>query len=226
MARGPAGRHPRKSLFIRLSPPPFAGYLFDHFPIITPHIPKVVDVLEALRSRRTVRQYFPDYAIPRDILNQIVDLSLDAPTGKNCQEIDLVVVTNRAKLDEITRITLEAFPADRRKAFDDRTTQYGVTNVLTCDASAVFLLYANGRAESEFAQVDAGIISMTIMAAAREFGLQTMCLGALLYGGKAGVEAAVGIPNGSLLMAVALGKPKENPKLLDKKRLAKATIIE
>jgi nitroreductase len=186
----------------------------------------MVDVLEALRSRRTVRQYVPDYKIPTDVLNQIVDLALDAPTGKNCQEIDLVVVTNRAKLDEIARITYEGFPPDRRSIWDSRTAEYGVTNVVTCDASAVVLLHSNGRAESEFAQVDSGIISMVIMAAARQFGLATMCLGALLYGGKAGVEAAVGIPAGSLLMAVAIGKPKDNPKLLDKKRIAKATIIK
>jgi nitroreductase len=186
----------------------------------------MVDVLEALRSRRTVRQYVPDSVIPRDVLTQIVELALDAPTGKNCQEIDLVVVTNRAKLDKISRITLDAFPADRRKIFDDRPAQHGVTNVLTCDASAVILLHANGSAESEFAQVDAGIISMVVMTAARQFGLATMCLGALLYGGKAAVEAAVGIPPGSLLMAVAIGKPRDNPKLLDKKRIAKATIID
>jgi nitroreductase len=186
----------------------------------------MVDVLEALRSRRTVRQYVPDYVIPRDVLTQIVDLALDAPTGKNCQEIDLVVVTNRAKIDEISQSTSDAFSPDRRQNFDNRRSEYGVTNVVTCDASALILLYANGRAESEFAQVDAGIILMVIMSAARQFGLSTMCLGVLLYGGKAAVETAVGIPPGSLLMALAIGKSKENPKLLDKKRIAKATIID
>jgi hypothetical protein len=54
-----------------------------------------------------------------------------------------------------------------------------------------------------------------------------MCLGALLWGNKAGLEAFLGIPEGRLAMALAVGKPIDAPLVLpDKKRLCKATFIE
>jgi nitroreductase len=185
-----------------------------------------MDVLEALRQRRTVRQYVPDYIIPKDILTQLIDLVLDAPTGRNQQELDLVVITSRPKIDEISAIALEGFDATRKGYFSARTTELGVTNVVTCDASALIFLVGNERGESQFAQIDAGIMLMTLMAAAPRFGLGTMCLGALLHGDKSKIEAAAGVAPGGLVMAIALGKPKEGIKFAEKKKLAKATIVD
>lgn len=187
-----------------------------------------MDVLEALRSRRTVRQYEPDYTIPRDQLDKIINIALDSPTGRNLQEIDLVVCTNRQKLDEATKISFDSWDEARRSRWLNRKTDLGVTNVVTCDASCVvFLVFNEERCQDrQFAEIDSGIMLMSIMAAAREFGLQTMCLGALLWGNKAGLEKSLGIPEGHLLMAVAIGKPKADINLSEKKRLCSARYIE
>jgi nitroreductase len=185
-----------------------------------------MEVLEALRARRTVRQYVPDYVIPADVLQELVNLGLDAPTGRNRQEIDLIVITNKSKIDEISRLTLEGFAPEHRSVFDARVADLGVKNVVTCDASAVIVLVSNERRlDTDSLQVDAGIVAMTIMTAAPNFGLATMALGCLIRGGKAKVEEAIGAEPGSLIIGLAIGKPKENLKLSEKTKLAKATII-
>ena len=185
-----------------------------------------MDVLEALKTRRTIRQYEPDFAIPKDQLEQIVNIALDSPTGRNSQGIDLVVCTNRAKLDETTKIAFDSWDETRRTNWLKRKDDYGVKNVVTCDASCIIYLVSNERADQQFLNIDAGIISMSIMAAARAFNLHTMCIGALLWGNKSGVEKSIGVKEGSLVMAVAIGKARENFKVSDKKRLCSARYIE
>jgi hypothetical protein len=105
-----------------------------------------------------------------------VNLGLDASTGKNHQEIDLIGITNKAKIDEIFHLMLKGF------APESRVAELGVMNVVTCDASAVIAIVSNERRDTEFLQVDAGIVAMTIMAAAPNFGLATMLLGCMIRG--------------------------------------------
>jgi nitroreductase len=181
--------------------------------------------LAALLRRRTYRQYEPDYQIPKDILEKIVNAALLSPTANNKQGIDLVVVTNRAKLDELSKASFDTWPDGPKGNFSKRTQDYGVTNVVTCDASAVLFLVKNERADAKFIGIDAGIITQSIIVAAQEFGLESMCIGVFLWGDPSGVEKLLGVPPGSLAMAVAIGKGKPNPKLLDKELLAKATFL-
>jgi nitroreductase len=187
-----------------------------------------MDVLEALRTRRTVRQFDATYVIPREHIDCLIGVALDSPTGGDAQELDVVVVTDRAKIDAATKIVFDSWPSDRTDRWNGRRAQYGVSNVVSCDASAIFFFVANERGVNHrFTDIDAGIQSMAVMIAARGFGYHTMCLGALRWGNTAGLEATIGIPEGRMIMALAVGKPIEgNLILADKKRLCKATYIE
>jgi nitroreductase len=187
-----------------------------------------MNVLDAITSRRTVRQYDPTYSIPREHLDVLVEVALDSPTGRNSQELDLVVLTNRAKIDAALKITFDSWAPELQANFLKRKESHGVTNVLSCDAPVIIFFVANERAKDlPFVGIDAGIQSMAVMAAAREFGYHTMCLGALLWGNKAGLEEFLGVPSGALVMALAVGKPRDGPLvLMPKTRLTKATFIE
>jgi nitroreductase len=187
-----------------------------------------MDLLEALRTRRTIRQFDPIYTIPREHLDRLIEVALDSPTGGNTQELDIVVVTDRSKIDSATKITFDSWPSDRTDRWNGRRTQYGVSNVVSCDASAIFFFVANERGlKFQFIEFDVGIQAMAVMIAARGFGYHTMCLGALKWGDKAGLEAFLGIPEGRMVMALAVGKPIEGELILaEKKRLCKAVYIE
>ncbi|OHT13590.1 nitroreductase family protein [Tritrichomonas foetus] len=185
-----------------------------------------MDALDALATRRTARQYERDYTIPKDVLEQIINSALRSPSGHNVQDIDLLVVTNRAKLDEVATNLLKAMPENLLKNFNARKTDLGVTNLVTCDASCVVYLVQNERYNKIFNSIDSGIILMAIMVAARRFGLDTMCLGSMLYGDKSQTEALLGIPEGKLAMAIAIGKAKEGHKEGPQQILAKVTYLE
>jgi nitroreductase len=59
-----------------------------------------MDALEAIRKRRSVREYTGD-PIPREDLEQIVDAGRLAATGSNQQPWDFVVVTEREMIDKL-----------------------------------------------------------------------------------------------------------------------------
>jgi nitroreductase len=59
-----------------------------------------MDALEAIRRRRSVREYTGD-PIPREDLETIVDAGRLAATGNNRQPWDFVVVTEREMIDEL-----------------------------------------------------------------------------------------------------------------------------
>jgi nitroreductase len=187
-----------------------------------------MNVLDAIRSRRTVRQYDPSYSIPREHLDVLIEVALDSPTARNAQELDLVVLANRAKIDAALKITFDSWTPELQGNFLKRKETHGVTNVLSCDAPVIFFFVENERAKDlPVVGVDAGIQSMAVMAAARAFGYHTMCLGALLWGNKAGLEEFLGIQSGALVMALAVGKPIDGPLVIgEKTRLTKARFIE
>ena len=59
-----------------------------------------MEALEAIRRRRSVRQYTGE-SIPREDLEKIVDAGRLAPTGNNRQPWDFIVVTDRAMIDRL-----------------------------------------------------------------------------------------------------------------------------
>lgn len=185
-----------------------------------------MNAYQALDGRRTVRQYQADYSIPKNVLQKIVDVVLKSPTGCDIQDIDLVVVTKKDVLSKLEKTALPSWPQDFQNDFNKRKSKLGVTNVITCDAPCVIFLVKNERADPTFTQIDTGIVSMAIMVAARDAGLETMCLGSLLWGDKSKTEELIGIGKGKLAMAVAIGKARSDHQEGPKKVIAKATFIE
>jgi len=59
-----------------------------------------MDALEAIRKRRSVREYTGE-AVPREDLEQIVDAGRLAPTGWNRQPWDFIVVTDREMIEKL-----------------------------------------------------------------------------------------------------------------------------
>ena len=66
-----------------------------------------MDVFEAIRSRRSVRAYKKD-SVPREIIEQILELAINAPSANNLQPWEFVVVTDEEK-DRLSRTLLKAY---------------------------------------------------------------------------------------------------------------------
>lgn len=64
-----------------------------------------MEVIEALRGRRTVRAYETGKPIPKEIIETIVDCGRLAPTARNEQPWEFIVITDLDKLKEIAAIS-------------------------------------------------------------------------------------------------------------------------
>jgi nitroreductase len=62
-----------------------------------------VEAWDAIRARRNVRQYEPE-PISDDDLNRIAEAGWRAPSAKNRQPWDFVIVTDRAQLRELSTV--------------------------------------------------------------------------------------------------------------------------
>ncbi len=187
-----------------------------------------VTALEALERRRTVRNYDPDWQIPKEQMDKIMNAAQISPTACNFQGQDYIVVTNKEKLAKLETIIIESLPDDKfKKHFVERKERHGVNNVVTCDAPCVVLIVKNERASEEWIKIDAGIASMSIMMAAQNFGIESMCLGVVALGcTQAKCEELFGLKKGSLLLGVALGKPKGEIKVPERKIKCNVSYME
>lgn len=61
---------------------------------------RYMDALEAIKKRRSVREYTGE-AIPREDLEKIVDAGRLAPTGYNRQPWDFIIVTKRELIEQL-----------------------------------------------------------------------------------------------------------------------------
>ena len=168
-----------------------------------------VSILEALERRRTIRNYDPDWQIPKEQMDKIMKMAQLSPTACNFQGQDYVVVTNKEKLAKLEKIIIDSLPEDNfKKHFVERKQRHGVNNVVTCDSPCVVLIVKNERASEDWIKIDAGIASMSIMMAAQNFGIESMCLGVVaMKCTQEKCEELFGLKKGSLLLGVALGKP-------------------
>ena len=60
-------------------------------------------VLDAIKSRRSIRKFKPDM-IPQDIINQIVEAGLYAASGMGKQSTKIIVVTNKEFRDKLSAV--------------------------------------------------------------------------------------------------------------------------
>ena len=187
-----------------------------------------VTALEALERRRTVRNYDPNWQIPKETLDKIMHAAQLSPTACDFQGQDFIVVTNKEKLAQLEKAVLDCLPEDNfKKHFVERRERHNVKNVVTCDAPCVVLIVKNERANEDWIKMDAGIASMALMTAAQNFGIESMCFGVIaLKTTQAKCEELFGLKKGSLLVGIALGKPIGELKLHEKQIKCKVSYIE
>lgn len=66
-----------------------------------------METWDAIRARRNVRQYRPD-PVSDDDLTRIVEAGWRAPSARNNQHWDFVVVTDRAQLEQLSTVWMGA----------------------------------------------------------------------------------------------------------------------
>lgn len=177
--------------------------------------------LEALKERRSIRNFDPSFEVTKEQLDTIIECSLNAPSALNLQENDLIVIKNKETIKKIDDVVYGSIPADFKERFAARQKRYGTINPVTYDCSALILVVKNERA-NDYCLLDSGILAMAIMTATQAVGLGSVPLGCIC---KPEVEQLLGLPKGSLCLGIAIGKSK-GIDVDPKDTLRKVTYIE
>lgn len=94
------------------------------------------EVLQAMRTRKSVKK-FKDIPVPKELIEQIIEAGLYAPSGLNKQAPIVIAVTDKTTRDELSRLNAGNDPFFRSDPF------YGAPCVLVvlADKSAHTYLY-------------------------------------------------------------------------------------
>ena len=74
------------------------------------------EILNAIISRRSCKKFRPD-PVPRDIVEQVVQAGLYAPSGMNRQPVKILAVTDKATRDLLSRLNSKYDSAGRVDPF-------------------------------------------------------------------------------------------------------------
>lgn len=174
-------------------------------PNVRPPAPEVVDGL--LRGRRSIRAY-ADKPVPRDVIDELLDVARYAPTANNLQEIRWIVANDPAKVHELAGLTANWFIGNGQRPKYAALWQQGRDCFLR-GAPALVVVHAD--ASIAFGPADCGIALTFLELAAVSRGLGTCWAGLLTYAaqGDPALARALGVPEGHTVHGgLMLGYPK------------------
>jgi nitroreductase len=150
-----------------------------------------METWDAITARRDVRQ-FQDRPLPKKALGQILEAGRRAPSSRNWQPWDFVVVSDRDELGELA------------------TVWKGARQVANSAATiALVLPQSDDEAERERAHYDAGQATMVMQIAAADLGIGS---GHAAVGDQDKARAILGVPDDHYVAyLIPLGYPADRP---------------
>lgn len=179
-------------------------------PQVRPEVPAANsgnDVLSVIHERKSVRHYTADPVSPED-LDKLVRAGFAAPTARNSQPWEFIVITDRKRLDQLA----EGLPYGKMLA-------KAPAAIAVCGNSADFM---EGEARDMWIQ-DCSAATQNILLAAEGLKLGAVWLGVLpLKERMADVSKVLGLPSGIIpLCVISIGHPTGVEKPKDKYKPAK-----
>ena len=152
-------------------------------------------VLKAIETRFSCRGY-DGRPVERAQLDTIVKAALQAPSAMNLQPWDVVVINNKAIVDDLDAAAMEVISANPDKSAYNRIMERG--GKVFYNAPCLFLILKHTG--PRWADVDCGIMTQNICLAASSLGLDNVivAMAAIPFNGPRGEEfkKRVGWPEG------------------------------
>lgn len=164
--------------------------------------------IDDILSRRSIRAY-KEQAVPRDLLDKIVECGIWAPNGMNAQQWEVRIVDNKEWLDNITaayKLSVQGTPAERM------VEQESFKNMFRNAPAVIFVAHKPGHCT----QVDCGLMAGNMMLAATSLDLGSICMmGPIGFfrtdAGKPYLESLRLSEGYELLLCVGVGYADEQP---------------
>jgi nitroreductase len=150
-----------------------------------------MEAWDAIRARRNVRSYLPDPVSDSD-LDRIAEAGWRAPSAKNDQHWDFVIVTDHAQLQELS------------------TVWRGAGHIAAAPAAIALIVPEPPDERTKLIdQYDLGQATMAMTIAATELGIGT---GHSSVGDQERARAILGVPEGHLVSyLLGIGYPADRP---------------
>jgi len=195
-----------------------------------------MDVIEAIKSRKSIRGYKPD-PVPKEVLKEILDIATRAPSSMNTQPWEFAVIAGGV-MDQIKRANMEKFNTGERPQLEvtrgeytgkyrdrqvalavklfqlmgiaredrEKRTEWMRRGFRFFDAPAAIVLSMD-KCVGQGGQFDIGAVSQTIALAALNYGLGTCIQGqGIMYPDV--IRQFTGIPDSKLIViAITIGYP-------------------
>lgn len=198
-----------------------------------------MDVFEAMYTARALRRFRPE-PVPDDVLFQLIDAAIRAPTGHNAQDWRFVIVTDRTakrKMQEwAERAWAIAFPDHPDDASIDalpRTQRLSIRSVrdlaysLATVPAIIVVCGLRGKHSSPGGSHFPAI--QNLLLAARALGLGGSIFNLPMVGGARGegMHELLDIPdNNEIYACVPVGYPTDKPGPLSRKPVKKVAYLE
>ncbi len=156
-----------------------------------------MEVFEAAKKRRTIRR-FQNKVVPFELLERCIEAARLAPSARNVQELEFVVVDSEGQVEKINRwVTFGGVVKEKGRIKGEEPRAF------------IIIISEEERSDSKNTSINAGIASHAIVLAAWELGLGSCIMGAIE---REKIKEILRIPNDySIELAIALGFPKESP---------------
>ena len=150
-----------------------------------------MEAWDAIRARRNVRSYLPE-PVPDSDLERIAEAGWRAPSAKNDQHWDFIIVTDRDQLQELS------------------TVWRGAGHIASAPAAIALVLPEPPDERTKLIdQYDLGQATMAMTIAATDLGIGT---GHSSVGDQDKARAILGVPDGHIVSyLLGIGYPADRP---------------
>ncbi len=178
-----------------------------------------MEVLEAIRTRRSVRKYAPD-PVPDELLRQVLEAARWAPSWANTQCWEIVVVRDPERKKALSELLVP----ERNPAKNAVATAPVVLAICGRKGISGFYKGQPVTEKGDWLMFDVALAVQNICLAAHALGLGTVIVGALDHA-RAG--ELLGLPEDvELVVLIPLGKPAHEPKAPPRKELSEFVHLE
>lgn len=158
---------------------------------------KSAAVIDNIMSRRSIRNY-KQQAVPREVLNRIMECGINAPNGQNKQSWEVRVVENPELQNEIKALMATV----------------GGERAAGCFYNAPVWVFIARDKGYDFSAYDCGLLAENMMLSANALGVGSVCLGSpvryiLMAEGNEQVLSKLGFSEGyELSLCISMGYPE------------------
>jgi nitroreductase len=173
------------------------------------------DLLEIIKARQSIRAY-QDKALPKDVVNAILEAAKHAPTARNMQELEYKVITSQTLIGKLSAGIAAAM---QQEGMPLKGPPGGKPNFFY---SAPLLVIVTAPKDNYWAAADAGLAAQNVMLYATSVGLGTCFIGMakLIEQDKNLMKTLHISDNMNIVAAVICGYPAEDPAPKEKKLTA------